>query len=185
MSKDKRRGFTLVELLIVIVVIGILSAMMMLSSTEAVSSAKASNIVSNLRNLKTATLSWYADHLDSIDTSTNGVSNGIIKVGTANKTIQGAGIADSIKKYLNNDNIPFDSKTDKHETKGTYGVWDAGANNRDTWYVGYRFNDREDDVRTKLKARAKTTGLIFATDTPNTRSGENVVWMKVLGDWNP
>ena len=63
----KRRGFTLVELLIVIVVIGVLSAMMMLSSTEAVSSARASNIISNLRNLKTAALAWYADHLDEAD----------------------------------------------------------------------------------------------------------------------
>ncbi|MBQ3693835.1 MAG: type II secretion system protein, partial [Synergistaceae bacterium] len=35
MKNIKRKGFTLVELLIVIVVIGILSAMMMLSSTEA------------------------------------------------------------------------------------------------------------------------------------------------------
>ena len=41
----KRSGFTLVELLIVIVVIGVLSTMMMLSSTEAVSSAKANNIL--------------------------------------------------------------------------------------------------------------------------------------------
>ncbi|MBQ7220308.1 MAG: type II secretion system protein [Synergistaceae bacterium] len=63
----KREGFTLVELLIVIVVIGILSAMMMLSSTEAVSSARASNIVSNLRNLKTAALAFYVDHVDSYD----------------------------------------------------------------------------------------------------------------------
>ncbi len=47
--RNKRRGFTLIELLIVIVVIGILAAMMMFSSTEAVSSAKASNIISNLR----------------------------------------------------------------------------------------------------------------------------------------
>ena len=64
--KNKRKGFTLVELLIVIVVIGILSAMMMLSSTEAVTSAKASNIVSNLRNLKTAALAYYADNPTSI-----------------------------------------------------------------------------------------------------------------------
>ncbi|MBR0278540.1 MAG: type II secretion system protein, partial [Synergistaceae bacterium] len=64
MKSTKREGFTLVELLIVIVVIGILSAMMMLSSTEAVSSARANNIISNLRNLKTATLAFYVDSLD-------------------------------------------------------------------------------------------------------------------------
>lgn len=65
--KNKRKGFTLVELLIVIVVIGILSAMMMLSSTEAVSSARASAIISDLRNWKTAALAYYVDHMDSID----------------------------------------------------------------------------------------------------------------------
>lgn len=63
----RRKGFTLVELLIVIVVIGILSAMMMLSSTEATTSAKATAIVANLRNLKTAALAWYADHPNSGD----------------------------------------------------------------------------------------------------------------------
>ena len=62
-----RKGFTLVELLIVIVVIGILSAMMMLSSTEAVSSARAADIISDLRNLKTAALAWYADNLDFVE----------------------------------------------------------------------------------------------------------------------
>ena len=65
-SFSNRKGFTLVELLIVIVVIGVLSAMMMLSSTEAVSSAKAADIISNLRNLKTAVVSWYADNLDKV-----------------------------------------------------------------------------------------------------------------------
>ncbi|MDY6400374.1 MAG: type II secretion system protein [Synergistales bacterium] len=63
----KRKGFTLVELLIVIVVIGVLSAMMMLSSTEAVSSAKAAKVINNLRQLKTAALSWYMDNLDIVD----------------------------------------------------------------------------------------------------------------------
>ncbi|MBQ3763726.1 MAG: prepilin-type N-terminal cleavage/methylation domain-containing protein, partial [Synergistaceae bacterium] len=63
----KRKGFTLVELLIVIVVIGILSAMMMLSSTEAVTSARANNIVSNMRNLKTAALEYYVDNRDYLE----------------------------------------------------------------------------------------------------------------------
>ena len=62
----KRKGFTLVELLIVIVVIAILSAMMMMSSSEAVSSAKASTIVSNLNAMKSAALSYYADHMDTV-----------------------------------------------------------------------------------------------------------------------
>ena len=63
----KREGFTLVELLIVIVVIGVLSAMMMLSSTEAVSSAKAAKVINNLRQLKTAALSWYMDNIDKVN----------------------------------------------------------------------------------------------------------------------
>ena len=59
-----KKGFTLVELLIVIVVIGILSAMMMLSSTEAVSSAKVARIISDLTNWKKAVLAWYEKILE-------------------------------------------------------------------------------------------------------------------------
>ena len=58
----KRKGFTLVELLIVIIVIGVLATMMMLSSSEAVSSAKVTTIINDLRAMKTAALSYYADH---------------------------------------------------------------------------------------------------------------------------
>ena len=56
-----RKGFTLVELLIVIIIIGILAAAMLLSSASASASADASNVVSNLRALKSASLLWYAD----------------------------------------------------------------------------------------------------------------------------
>ena len=128
----KRRGFTLVELLIVIVVIGVLSAMMMLSSTEAVSSAKASNIVSNLRNLKTAALAWYADHLDM-------VSNDKVDFSLAT-------YASAIKTYMNNDDI--DS-----------GYEFVGTATDGTWYVKYTGADLSDNVKGKLAGRAKSVGL--------------------------
>ena len=131
----KRRGFTLVELLIVIVVIGVLSAMMMLSSTEAVTSARASNIVSNLRNLKTAALSLYASSLDQLK-------------GTDAKkpTIN------SVKKYLNNEgNVDGYSVVCTNGTDGTN--YDDGS----SWYIAYHVTD--DNVKPKLKARATTLSL--------------------------
>ncbi len=41
--------------------------MMMLSSTEAVSSAKAAKVINNLRQLKTAALAWYADNHELVN----------------------------------------------------------------------------------------------------------------------
>ena len=54
-----RKGFTLVELLIVMVVISILAAMMMFSSTEAEISARAQNVINNFNQITKAVNSWY------------------------------------------------------------------------------------------------------------------------------
>ena len=56
------KGFTLVELLIVIVVIGILSALMMLSSREAINSSKVTKLINDLQMAKNAALAYYADN---------------------------------------------------------------------------------------------------------------------------
>ena len=137
----KRRGFTLVELLIVIVVIGVLSAMMMLSSTEAVSSARASNIVSNLRNLKTAALAFYIDHVDSYDLST---------IDDAAK-LDADGIKEKILKYMGNDS---NNITEDYTFVGK---------DPETWFILYNVKNDE-NVKSKLAGRAASVGLIGASD---------------------
>ncbi len=60
--KLKRKAYTLVELLIVIIIIGILAGMMTLSSSQASDSAKASRIIAEIRTMKAAAALYKADY---------------------------------------------------------------------------------------------------------------------------
>ena len=187
---NKRKGFTLVELLIVIVVIGILSAMMMLSSTEAVSSAKANNVISNLRNLKTAVTSWYVDNIDRVQP--NGKDNGNTKYkitkadGTGEQSLTQFVNTDEgnkeLLRYLNNEKaINLKSDKSSQKTDGDYYIKDRDWKQ---WYVWYKIGS-DTRVKEKLASRAKSLGLIGLADITkdaitDTYTNEKYVGMFVL-----
>lgn len=58
----KLKGFTLIEMLVVISIIGLLSTLMATSVSNALTQAKATASISNLRQLGLATMNYVADH---------------------------------------------------------------------------------------------------------------------------
>ena len=65
--KKARKGFTLVELLIVIAIIGIIGVMGLISGSEATDAAKATRIVDDLNKISASMLMYYADNYVSAD----------------------------------------------------------------------------------------------------------------------
>ena len=159
--KKTRRGFTLVELLIVIVVIGVLAAMMMLSSSEAVSSARASTIITNLRNLKTAALAMYNDNMDTYDSSNSG--NGTHKIYEKGY---------NVLQYLSGKgDIP-----DKDDYELVI-VANESAPAQNGWFIVYHVEGLTGTegtrIRNKLAGRAAALGLIATQDNDGVPPLEN------------
>ena len=138
MKKPVRTGFTLVELLIVIAVIGILSSMMMLSSTETVASAKAANIISDMMTIRTAALAYLADHVKDIN--------------KAGKTFNLSDKTPDVMKYVD----PSTLHDNKYLLFNYFGV--GVARDEDEWYVWRKVTDSK--VKEKLRQRAQGLNLL-------------------------
>ncbi len=184
----RRKGLTLISLLIVILVIGILATMMILSSTESVNTAKAARIIANLQTMKRAVVAWYADNRDKVVWADgNSKVAGMVQIGNKASPVQEWG-EDVIQlgKYIslagNSDiNIHYkkehDNKTNTDNTnlmEGCYGVCDGGtvkndsgkivtAYHRSQWYVGYRFKKGEEAIREKIRGMMNTAGVRIGT----------------------
>ena len=153
----KRKGFTLVELLIVVAIIGVLGSMMMMSSTDAVDSAGANAILSNLNTMKTAAMSMYMEDTEVASQSPialNG-TDGVGSEGTVKKTLA---------KYLGKSSTAIGLG----DQAGQYGL--VGSDS--AWYVVYQFATTDTTgVKTKLAASSSKADLFCATDAPEGKTG--------------
>ena len=148
----KRKGFTLIELLIIIAVIGILAATMTMGGSDAMASAKASNIISNMRNMKTAALSLYYDKLDTW----NGT--------TTTPTI------DEVKAYIDSANSITGADNEGGEYNLAFSGEDTAKCASRTWFITYTFPTDAadaDKIKTRIAGHAKSVGL-SGSDGKNT-----------------
>jgi len=178
--RGARKGFTLVELLIVIIIIGILAGAMMLVAGRSRDTAEATRIISDLRTMKSAVLVWLAD----------------------------ASVPDATWDNLDNDPTPLNAYLDKPLTTGNDYRFELGTvkvnkiviDNSTTppsstnepviddnaWILGYNLAGVAEGVKTHLKGQAQSVGLYgdTAIDFTDEESqpyynGEDVVYVIV------
>jgi len=163
--KGARKGFTLVELLIVIIIIGILAGAMMLVAGTSRDSAEASRIMSDLRNMKAAALMWMAENPTTV---------------TSAQWIDLEDDPSPINKYLDRPLIsgshPYvfkvqefaivtldDPATSENEaSKETLG---------EAWVLGYKLTDARQGVKSNLEKQASSAGL-FGGDGSGIKSSD-------------
>ena len=137
--QNTHKGFTMVELLIVIFIIGILAQGIMLSNTSATESAEASAIITDLRNMKSAAFMFYADRMGDIN-----VTHGDI---------------DYLKPYMQNP-VKFSGGSSNPYKFVIQTGSDA------TWWVGYDLaqSNKSKQVYKKLADKADSIGLYKDTN---------------------
>lgn len=151
LKKEKsRKGFTLIEVLIVIAIIGILTAGMTLAAGGSRDAAEATRIIADLRTIKTAALMWVASEAVTDD-------DWLELVGDDQNTLN------SLNKYLDR---PLISRENNFEFGFAAYKEEEGKDvirGGEAWLLGYNLSDVRDGVKKKLAEQAKDAGL-FAGD---------------------
>lgn len=166
----KNKGFTLIEMLIVIVIIGVLAAVMMLSSKEAVTSAKATQIISNLYSFKDAISKWYVDNIDRVDglgrikrDEDTGKFKGEFAESGRNIRTQ----AKDLFQYISGGDLQLVDEEVKDSYGGQYitdWISASGETDKDEprkWVITYIMPTDDKALKRKFESRAQSAGLIY------------------------
>ena len=151
--KKFRKGFTLLELLVVIGVMGILSSTAMIAGQQTTNAARATNIADNLEKIASAMMMYYSDNADNI------AVNGIVDEAAAGK-ITAADLLAGTQAYL---------KTATDVVSGTpaegkYGIVLNGTAPAQTWWIVYTIPANDvGGVGPILKNKNNRMGLKKAT----------------------
>ena len=187
-----RRGFTLLEMLIAITVLGILSGVTIFSTLDMVATADAQKIINDMVQIKTAVLMWYKDNSSRVTSSYQIKTNG--------KTQAFSALGKEILKYIDNKTSMTLSTA---SNTGDYAL--IATDNARKWYVccnlgspDSAFTDNPSQwkgeeapdarVRNKITGMVKKFGL-FGKDALNTNSvndvytGQKFVYMLII-DFN-
>ena len=151
--KTVRKGFTLVELMIVIGIIGILGAMGLISGQGATSAAKAATILENLNPASSAMMTYYQLNMDDIDK--NGLAD---TAADDDKGIEAKSAAEKLAEGANH-YLKGTSTLKATATDGAYSVAIVGTGAMQDWYVLYQFvTDSTGDTKVKEILASKTGG---------------------------
>ena len=155
--KARHGGFTLVELLIVIIIIAILAGMLLLATGSATDSADATKIINDLRNLKGATMMYYVDN------------NVWPAVGTYDESAPESASLDAYldRPYLTNEDVVDEWVIEEGTVKG-----------QTREFIGVTLtHDVQAGVVRKLAAKAKTSGVFDEADGEGWYESGNTVYM--------
>ena len=166
--KKLRKGFTLLELLVVIGVMGILSSTAMIAGQQATDAARATTIADNLEKAASAMMMYYADNADDIAVST---------------TTTAANVAAGANVYLKAADALASASAGNDLTVGKYTVVLTGTAPAQTWWIAYTLPDTDlGGVGAILKNKATRMELkASAADNAEAYAGEATVAMKVRG----